>query len=39
MHCSEGYVSQTLLKKETIDSWQVELKRKQIKLLSYLVTK
>ena len=31
MHCSEDYVSQTLLrKKKTIDSWQVELKRKQI---------
>lgn len=32
MHCREDYVSQTLLKKKkkTIDSWQVELKRKQI---------
>lgn len=32
MDCSEDYVSQTLLKKKkkTIDSWQVELKRKQI---------
>ena len=30
MHGSEDYVSQTLLKKKTIDSWQVELKRKQI---------
>ena len=31
MHCSEDYVSQTLIKKKTtIDSWQVELKRKQI---------
>lgn len=31
MHCSEDYVSQTLPKKKIyIDSWQVELKRKQI---------
>lgn len=31
MHCSEDYVSQTLpKKKKNIDSWQVELKRKQI---------